>query len=185
VATEPRTQVTPEELLRMPSGTVRREVVEGELREMNPAGADHGRIAVRIGRLIDQYADEHGGYAFGAETGFTLSVEPHTTRAPDAAYVTAERAARAGRTPGFWSGAPDLAAEVVSPSDSYNETHEKALQWLAHGALVVLVVDPASGHVTRYRSAADITVFAGDERIDCGPAMPAFAPTPAQLIPML
>ncbi len=176
-----RTPITEDELLAMPSG-MRREVVEGELREMNPAGADHGTVAMRIGRLIDEYAEGQGGRAFAAETGFVLVREPLTVRAPDAAFV---RSGISGRTPGFWEGAPDLAVEVVSPSDSYNDTHEKALSWLDHGTGVVLVVDPTSRHVTRYRAVDDIIVFTDDEPIDGAPAMPGFTPTPAQLIPRL
>ena len=184
MATEAGTVITEQQLLRMP-GDRRREVVRGELREMNPAGADHGIVAMRIGRLIDEYAEQRGGLAFAAETGFTLARDPLTVRAPDAAYVTADHAAAAERRTGFWDGPPDLAVEVTSPGDSYNDTHEKALAWLAHGAAVVLVVDPVARHVTRYCSSADITVFAGVEPIDCAPAMPGFTPTPDELIPAL
>lgn len=179
-----QTRITEEELLAMP-GDMRREIVDGELHELSPAGGKHGRIAVRIGRLLDQYAEAHGGSAFGAETGFKLVDEPLTIRAPDAAYVNPERTALAGDPSGFWPGAPDLAAEVVSPGDSYSETHTKALAWLAHGAQVVLVADPVERKVTRYRSAHDIATFGDDEPVDCAPALPGFAPTAGELVPLI
>jgi Uma2 family endonuclease len=178
-----RTLVTADELLAMPRGRVRRELIRGELREMNPAGADHGTVALAIGSLIFIYAAANGGRAFAAETGFILETGPDTVRAPDASYVREE-----GRrdTRGFWRGAPDLAAEVISPSDTYSETHEKSLMWLAHGVGVVLVADPVNRHVARYRATDDIVLFTepGDT-VDCAPAMPGFAPTVAELIPEL
>jgi Uma2 family endonuclease len=84
MAIEPRTPVSPAELLRMPRGTMRREVVNGELREMNPAGAHHGRIAVRVGRLLDEYAERNGGFAFGAEPIDCAPAMPGFDPTPDA-----------------------------------------------------------------------------------------------------
>ena len=174
--------MTADELLVMP-GDARRELVEGELHEMTPAGADHGRVALRIGRLIDEYADQHGGHAFAAETGFRLASDPDTVRAPAAAYVGRTRAQAVGPSPGYWPGAPDLAVEVVSPGDTYHDVHEKALMWLSAGAGVVLVADPAAGHITRYRSPTEIAVFDGEQEVDCAPAAPGFAPAAASLLP--
>lgn len=81
-------------------GSGRRELIEGVLYEKPPASGDHGRVAVRVGRLLDAYAEEVDGAAFGAETGFRLGSQPDTVRAPDAAYVTPEHAARVGSSPG-------------------------------------------------------------------------------------
>src|SRR5205823_693078 len=121
-ASQPRTEaLSAEELLRLPDRDRRLELIEGELREMPPAGAEHGTIALRIGALLERAAREHGGRAFAAETGFVLSRNPDTVRAPDAAYVTAQGAERAGDVRGYWPGAPDLVVEVVSPGDLYSE----------------------------------------------------------------
>jgi putative restriction endonuclease len=70
---------------------------------------------------------------------------------------------------------------VVSPGDAY--CADKALAWLAAGAQVVLVVDPATRRVTVYRSAADVTVRAGDEAVDCSDALPGFALPASALFP--
>lgn len=74
-----------------------------------------------------------------------------------------ERARKFPRSPGFWPGAPDLAAEVVSPTDTYTEVHEK-------------------GRVVRYRATDDVATFADEQPVDCAPAMPGFAPTVAMLL---
>ncbi len=170
--------MTAEELLGVRG---RCELLEGVLREMNPAGALPGMIAAEIVALLREYRLVHGGRIFAAETGFLLARNPDTVRAPDAAYVTSEHAERVGSPAGYWPGAPDLAAEVVSPGDSYTEVHEKALGWLAGGAAVVLVVDAAPGHVTRYRSVEDMVLAAG-QSVDCDPAMPGFRPLASSLL---
>jgi Uma2 family endonuclease len=170
--------LTAEDLLGMP-GAGRRELIEGVLHEMPPAGGDHGAVASEIGGLLREYRKAHGGRTFAAETGFLLGRQPDTVRAPDAAYVTAEHARRVGSSPGYWPGAPDLAVEVVSARDA--DMHEKALSWLGAGCRVVLVVDPGTGRVTRYRTPSDVVVLSGEQPVDCAPAMPGFAPAAGSL----
>ncbi len=88
---------TADELLLMPKGRMRHELVRGELRTMTPAGFEHGRVAARVGRLLDAHVEESGiGVVAGAETGFVLSSDPDTVRAPDAAFVSKERAEKVG-----------------------------------------------------------------------------------------
>lgn len=155
----------------------RKELVDGVLREMGPAGGDHGTVAMEVGAQLREYARLHGGRAFAAETGFLLARDPDTVRAPDAAYVGSDKARSVGRSPGFWPGPPDLAAEVVSPQDTFTEVHEKALAWISAGCSVVLVIDPTARHVTRYRATDDVVAFANEQQVDCTPAMPGFVPT--------
>ncbi len=172
--------VTAEQLLAMGSG--RRELIDGKVIEMEPTGGPHGQASAAAALEIGLYAREHGGIALGAETGFTLAENPDTVRAPDAAYIRADRIGPRGLPAGFFPGAPDLAVEVVSPRDTQAQTQDKALMWLDHGASVVLLVDPQHQRVTRYRSREDITVLEGESQVDCAPGMPGFAPTAASLL---
>jgi Uma2 family endonuclease len=64
---------------------------------------------------------------YAAETGFRLSTDPDTVRAPDLAFVSRARVEAVGEVEGFWPGAPDLAIEVVSPGDSYTDVEEKGV----------------------------------------------------------
>jgi len=173
--------MTAEELFAMP-GQGRRELIDGVLREMEPGGGQHGEISAVSAFLLVRYAREHGGKAFGAETGALVRHDPDTVRAPDAAYLGPERAATIGETEGYLPEPPDLAVEVLSPHDTYSEVQEKALEWLAAGCRVVLVIDPGARRVTRYRAPDDVVAFAGADAVDCAPAMPAFAPTVAELL---
>jgi len=117
----------------------RTELVRGELAVMLPTGGRHGTAAMRIGRVLAEFVDRHElGEVLAAETGFVLARDPDTVRAPDVAFVRRGRAIGDG----FIEGAPDLAVEVLSPSDRPGYMREKVAEWLEAGACAVWVVDP-------------------------------------------
>ncbi|HEX6096461.1 MAG TPA: Uma2 family endonuclease [Thermoanaerobaculia bacterium] len=131
---------TADELLRLPEDGSRYELVEGELKKMSPAGGKHGRIAHRLSLRLGSYVEQHRlGVVYSSDTGFILSRSPDTVRAPDIAFVRKERAVD---TDGYIPGAPDLAIEVVSPSDLYSEVVQKTNEYLRAGTQAVVVVDP-------------------------------------------
>lgn len=172
---------TAEELLRAREDSVRRELVRGEMRVMSPPGAEHGRVALTVGSLLLLHARRtRGGIAFG-ETGFLLARDPDTVRAPDAAFVSSQRAEAVGRTAKYWPGAPDLAVEVVSPGDSFHEVQEKVLEWIGAGATAVLVIDPDERTATVYRAGGQAHVHGERDTIDLGDAVPGFNLAVAEL----
>lgn len=151
--------VTADELLTMPENGRRYELVEGELHMMSPAGGRHGRIALKLARRLGDHVEQHGlGETFAAETGFLLQRDPDTVRAPDVAFVSRERLGNRANDPGYLPLAPDLVAEVVSPSDRSGDVETKVLDWLAAGVQAVLVVDPQTQSVRHYRSAQEMQV---------------------------
>jgi Uma2 family endonuclease len=164
-----------EDLWNLPDDGMRRELVEGQLRVMAPAGFEHGRVASTANRLLGTHVHTTGiGVTLAAETGFVLASDPDTVRAPDAAFVSKARADGVGRTARFWpGGAPDLAIEVVSPDDSRPEVRSKALCWLNAGASAVLVLDPAFRSASVYRAGGDIRVLT-DGEIDLSDAVPGW-----------
>ena len=86
------TYATAADLVALSAEGRRCELVEGEIREMAPAGARHGRAALRVGQRIAQYVEPRRiGEAFAAETGFRIRRNPDTVRAPDASFVSNER----------------------------------------------------------------------------------------------
>jgi Uma2 family endonuclease len=166
--------MTAEELLELPDDGLRHELVEGELRTMTPAGAEHGLVALRIGARILEHVDEHGlGAAYAAETGFVLRRGPDTVRAPDAAFVASERLA-AARGPGFAELAPDLVVEVVSPSDRASEVSSKTAMWLDAGVRVVWVVDPQARLAAVHHPGGVVTVLREDGVLDGEDVLPGF-----------
>ncbi len=167
--------MTADDLLRMPNDGFRYELVKGELRKMAPAGHGHGRVAVRFTWRLAQHVETNNtGAVYAAETGFLISTNPDTVRAPDVAYVSQKRLDEVGKVGGYWPGAPDLAVEVVSPGDTYTEVEEKAIEWLEAGALMVLALNPRKRSVTVYRSLNDITIINEDAILDLNDIVPGF-----------
>jgi Uma2 family endonuclease len=145
--------LTAEDLWNLPAHGGRRELVRGEMRDMAPAGSDHGYVTVRLTIFLGNYVlDNKLGTLFAAETGFILSRDPDTVLAPDLGYVRADRAPSAEMPSGFWIGAPDLAVETVSPNESAASVDRKAQEWLAAGCRMVWVVHPRRKTITVYRS---------------------------------
>ncbi len=163
-----------EDLWNLRDDGMRHELVEGQLRTMTPAGAEHGRVSSAASVLLGGHVRAtETGVTFGAETGFVLASDPDTVRAPDAAFVGKAHADAVGRTVRFWPGPPDFAVEVVSPGDSFSEVESKALSWLAAGATAILVLDPARRSATVYRVHGDIRSFT-DCEIDLSDAVPGW-----------
>jgi Uma2 family endonuclease len=141
---------------------------------MSPAGSEHGAVIGNLSAMVWNYAKSHSlGRVFGAETGFLIAQDPDTVRAPDVAFVRAERIS--GNLPqGFFVGAPDLAVEVLSPSDRASEVLVKTQNWLEAGCRMVWVVDPLTQSVTVYRSRRDIVVLAAAELLSGDDVLPGF-----------
>jgi Uma2 family endonuclease len=89
------------------------------------------------------------GAIYSSETGFRISRQPDTVRAPDAAFVRSERVTD---TADFFDGPPDAAFEVVSPGDTSTEIEEKTLAWLRAGTKVVVIVDPRTRSARVHRT---------------------------------
>lgn len=169
------TLMTAEDLIQMPDDGYRYELIRGELRRMAPAGSQHGQIASRIGWRLAQYVEENDlGITYAAETGFILSTDPDTVRAPDASFVSRVRTEAIGDTEGFFPGPPDLAIEIISPGDTYSEVESKALDWLAAGTHMVIVLDPKKKTATVYRGLNDIAILTEDQTLDGGAVVPGW-----------
>lgn len=170
------TRMTAEELLRMPDDGYRYELVRGELVKMAPAGRRHGRLDMRIGWRLAQYVEAHQlGEVHTADTGFRLASRPDTVRAPDVSFLQQNRMAEVGDVEGYWPGAPDLAVEVISPSDTYTDVENKVTEWLDAGTAMVVVVNPRHETVTVYRSRTEIAILTREERLDGGDVVPGWS----------
>jgi Uma2 family endonuclease len=167
--------MTADELWRLPNDGQRHELVAGELRTMAPSGSEHGWIVVRVTVPLGQYVETHRlGLVYGAETGFLLARQPDTVRAADVAFVRRERVLAAGDVKGYWPGAPDLAVEVVSPSDLYTEVDQKVGEWLAHGTRLVVVVNPRRRTVSAHRPGQLVQVLTEGDVLDGGDVVPGW-----------
>jgi len=155
------------------------ELVRGVVvREPRP-GDEHGRVQVRIGAELDAWARGRGARVT-AESGYILSDDPPTLRGPDVAVVLHPRPSHG--VPGGWvRGAPDVAVEVLSPSDASTAVQQKMHEYLTSGAKLVWVVDPALRSVTVYRADGSARVLRSGDTLEGEDALVGFSVRLAEL----
>lgn len=167
--------MTAAELSRLPDDGQRHELIGGELRTMAPSGAEHSGMAALHIIVLGQHVLAHDlGRVYSSEGGYLLTTNPDTVRAPDASFITRERVQAAGRVMGYWRGAPDLAIEVISPSDLYTEVEEKVATWLAHGTRMMIVLNPRRRTATVHHSPTDVRHLAVEDTLDGGDIVPGW-----------
>jgi Uma2 family endonuclease len=155
VATNPVT-IAEFDKLRLPEDR-KWELRGGEVVELPHAKIIHRRMQLRLADLLRQafpQADVLVEYPFQIE-------ETNDDRSADIAMTTKERA-QASADRGVLSGAPELVAEVLSPSNSMADMRRDRRVFFAHGTLVYLVVDPNDSAIEVYlrheKSARILTV---------------------------
>jgi Uma2 family endonuclease len=130
---------------------------------------------MEIGFQIAAFVKKHKlGRVYAAETGFVLSRNPDSVRAPDVAFVRAERVPK-GWQRGFFEGAPDFAVEVLSPDDRAEEVFEKLQDWFAAGCRLVWVVNPKSRTVIVHHPDGRSELLRGDDAVAGGDLLPGFS----------
>ena len=137
------------------------EYVKGELVPMSPPSMEHGEISVNVIRYLDQYVYAHQlGRVYTAETTFQLD---DRLVKPDVAFVSTERLPENRR-----KGSPvppDLAIEIVSPTDKQYDVIEKAFAYLKAGTRLVWVIEPVAKTVMVYRSETDFTLLSSEDTL--------------------
>lgn len=170
-----RVRLSVDEFLVYPAPDGKAELVRGELRLSPPPGSGHGRvIAALVTRLASHVEDHRLGYVF-AGSGFELLELPRTVRAPDIAFVRADRLPADGLGPRFLGIAPDLAIEVVSPSETPARLREKLDDYRVSKVALVWLIDARERTVTIIDKAGLVRRLAGDDVLDGGDVVPGFS----------
>ena len=130
------------------------EYIKGELIPMVPPSVEHGYVSVNLSSLLHLYIRENQLGRVLSETGFRVG---ERVLIPDVAFISTDRLpadqSKASSVP------PDLAVEVVSPTDSSHRVEEKAFIYLEAGTQLVWVLKPRSKTVTVYRSETEIALL--------------------------
>lgn len=167
--------MTAEELMQLPRGYYRAELINGKLKKMPLNGIPHGRVAMHLGAPLAQFVWDHDlGEVYINDAGFQLTWNPDTVLGPDISYVSKERLNEAGEVKGYWQGPPDLAIEVSSPGDRPDKVNKKIARWFSFGTKQVWIVDPKLCTVTIYRSPSDATTFSGSDYLEAKDLIPGF-----------
>jgi Uma2 family endonuclease len=172
-----KTRLTAEDLWRMPPDDVRRELVDGKLVEMTPASVLHGMITIRLGRRLAEHAEQLGLGEAMVDVGFVLSLpyDPERVRGPDVAFVARERLEGQRPFRGFFRGTPDLAVEVLSPSETATDVQQKVRDYLEGGARLVWTVSPETRSLTVYRPDGSARLLREDEAIEGEDVLPGLS----------
>ena len=152
------------------------EVVDGQIQEKPPMAAISVRIAsVLLGWLAPFLRQEPLGRA-SIEMLHLLDPASGLKRRPDLAYVSYERWPESKVVPkdDAWPVVPDLAVEVVSPSNTASEVKRKIREYFAAGVLVVWVVYPEEILVEVYESPTSNSILDRSGTLDGGTVLPGF-----------
>ncbi len=175
---------TAEDLWELSRGGVRLELIEGELVEMSPAGDTHTELVSWLNYLIFEHVHKNGlGAVSSADGGYTLPIEPPTVLAPDVGFISQAR--RTPRTGKFYTVAPDLAVEVVSPTDAAREIRKKVNLYLKAGTRLVWVLYPDDRLIDVYTPEERPLTLQGQDVLDGGAVLPGFAMTVAEVFRQL
>jgi Uma2 family endonuclease len=171
----PSTPMSAEELMQVSIPGKRVELVRGVLLVREPSGMRQGRIVTTLSRqLADHVGTNDLGQVYTGDTGFTLTRQPDTVRAPDIAFIS--RARIPDPEPfGLPDMAPDLAIEVLSPSNRPGEVLTKIADWLSAGTRLVWVIDPERRVARVYRLDGSAAVLSADEALHGEDVVPGFA----------
>lgn len=175
--------VTIEELWAMPEPLgVRYELVAGRLVEQPGAVVLRGLIMGQTYSVIEAFVTEGDrGLMFVGGPGYILARAPDTLRMPDVSFISWTRVPEEGIPEGFWPGAPDLAAEVVSPDDRAGDVRDRVREYLAAGTRLVWVLLPKRQAVTVHAPGGIVRELGPDEELDGGDVLPGFRARVADL----
>jgi Uma2 family endonuclease len=166
--------LTAEELERVELPGKSTELFRGRLIVREPPSTHHGAIAGKVAYLLGSHVYRNKlGLICGQDTGFRIESDPDTVRAPDVAFLSRQQAEQI-RPTGYAQLAPDLAVEIVSPSDRTGELLTKVGQWLDAGSKLVWVIDPARARAVVYRANGDVMVISADGQLEGEDVLPGF-----------
>ncbi len=172
--------LTIEEFSRLPDDCERHEINAGELITMAPVELLHSRIARRLFKALEKILENSNfGEAF-LEAGYILSRNPLTVRQPDVSLLSRERINSTGAED-YVEGAPELAVEIVSPSDSAQDLEVKVEQYLRSGAKQVWVLYPKTKCLHLFRPGTVMMVLDESQTLEAGDLLPGLSVKVADL----
>jgi Uma2 family endonuclease len=166
-----KTLLTVEQFERLPDDGMHHELDEGELISSPPGFGLHGKVQAATASLLLGFVDTWSLGLVVIRSGFLLSAV--TLRAPDVAFVKADRARNLDMERRF-ECAPDLAIEIISPSETAADIAHKVGQYLRAGA-VVWVVYPKDSAVHVFESSKNARILEAEDLLEAPALLPGFS----------
>jgi Uma2 family endonuclease len=159
--------LTAEEYAQLPDRGVPTELVKGVVIEMTPPYPRHGQVCSKLDRLIGNFAHEpQRGHVVSNDSGIITQRDPDTVRGPDVAFYSFERVPPGPFPEGqYLAVAPELAFEVLSPSNRRGEVHQKIGEYLAIGVRMICVLDSRHGTAEIFTEDDPVRLLTGDDEL--------------------
>ena len=155
----------------------RYELIDGKPVELPPMRFTQAVVANQMSYLFAQYVQSEGlPYLTGVDASFRLGLPQGNSRIPDVSVTAVRRILGSlDDEPSAWEGIPDIAVEVISPSDAYVDVIGKANLYLSQGVATVLLVDLYHREVTVRQASGEIRVLTADDTLTGEPTLPGFS----------
>lgn len=162
------------------------EIIDGQHVELPPMSILAARLLCRLYKAVAVWVDSQRVGEAVMETLLQLPLPLNRNRRPDLAFISTQRLAQAPAQPGSdnaWKVAPDLFAEVISPTDLAEVIQEKLHEYFQAGARLVWIIYPTQRTVSAYRSPTEVHILKDTEELDGGDVLPGFRVSIASLFP--
>ncbi len=158
------------------NGDVLYEVVNNQIQELPPMSARETLFASSLFRFLGPFSWNGGFGQVVSEMLFLLVPAKNLQRRPDLAFVSFERWPRGKLVPGTnaWEVVPNLAIEVISPTNSAYEVIEKLDDYFASGVQRVWVIYPLHAKVYDYESPTSVRILTRSDTLTGAEVLPGF-----------
>lgn len=177
-----KTELTADEFLDLPDERDY-ELIDGKPVRRKEMGAEGSFVAGQVMMFLATYRRQHGGWPLESETTYRCFGSSQTLRRADVSYI------RPGRLPGerlpkgYLTTAPDLAVEVVSPTDKAEKVEEKVVKYQSAGVQFVWVIYPQTRTVHVRRPDGSSTILGENQQLSGENVMPGFSCPISELFP--
>jgi Uma2 family endonuclease len=166
--------MTDEEFMSLPDDGNMYEYVDGELIVVANSGLEHGYLALMLGYFLTGFVRTHQlGITCDSSTAFKMKTG--NKRSPDLAFIDRSRLQGLKRLPkGFFEGAPDLAIEIISPNNTFEEIHSKLVEYFDNGTRLAWVILPDEECVFVYHKPKPSKLVQLEDSLDGEDVIPNF-----------
>ena len=163
----------------------RYELVKGVLVELMAASEEHEETVMLVGhQMLLHVRPRRLGKVYGSNRAYVTGPDsPATSRMPDVSFVSTTRLAQPHLVGMLYDGAPDLAVEILSDSNTPAEIAQKIGEYLNTGGSAVWVIDIDSRALTVHTADAPPLVLTDADTVDGGDYLPGFTCPVADLLP--
>lgn len=169
---------TTHDLINMPDNSKTYELHDGELVERILPARKHAILSAELSIALYNYAKVHNaGTVVGSDGGYLLHTDPtthrQTVRVPDVSFVA--KARETSDADDLYIGAPDLAVEVISPSETYTIIRGKLRDYFKYGTHLMWLVYPDAKQIEVYTAFDSATILSAADTLTGGDVLPEFS----------